>query len=113
MRAGTLRHRVTLQRRTDVQDQTTGAVSPTWTAIGNWRCEIRPIGVREGLIDGGVRDEADCRLVGRMNSITSTLDARDRAVRTDGLIYNFAGPPMRGNKNDEIQIRAKSGLNDG
>lgn len=113
MRAGALRHRVTLQRRVDVQDETTGAVEPAWTTLGTWRCEIKPLGVREGFIDGGVRDEADCRLIGRMNTVTAALAARDRAIRTDGIIYNFAGPPMRGNRNDEVQIRAKSGLNDG
>ena len=113
MRAGALRHRVTLERRLDVQDSITGAVEPTWVPIGSWRCEIKPAGVREGVTDGGIRDEADCKLVGRMNSVTATLEARDRAVRTDGIIYNFAGPPMRGNKNDEVAIRAKSGVNDG
>lgn len=113
MRAGALRHRVTLQRRVDVQDATTGAVEATWTTLGTWRCEIRPLGVREGFIDGGVRDEADCRLIGRMNTVIAALGGRDRAVRTDGIIYNFAGQPMRGNKNAEVQIRARSGLNDG
>lgn len=113
MRAGALRHRVTLERRVDVQDADTGAVSPIWQTVGTWRCEIKPVAVREAFLEGGVRDEADCKLVGRMNSVTAALEARDRAVRTDGVIYNFAGQPMRGNKNDEIAIRAKSGLNDG
>lgn len=113
MKAGRLRHRVTLQQAANVVNDTTGGVARTWADLGSWWCEIRPASVREGLIDGGVRDEADVRLVGRRNSVVAGLRAMDRAVGTDGRIFNIAGPPMVGNRNDEVILRAKVGLNDG
>jgi head-tail adaptor len=113
MKAGRLRHRVTLQRAVDTQDDTTGEMVRSWVDIGHWKCERKPASVREGLIDGGVRDEATTRLVGRYNRALVGLEARDRAVGTDGRIYNLAGPPQLGNANDEAVLYVKDGLNDG
>lgn len=113
MKAGRLRHRVTLQRAVDTQDDTTGEMVRSWATVGHWWCERKPVSVREGLIDGGVRDEATSRLVGRYNRTLATLEARDRAVGADGRIYNFAGAPQLGNANDEAMLYVKDGLNDG
>ena len=113
MKAGRLRHRVTLQRAVDTQDDTTGEMVRSWATVGHWWCERQPIGVREGLIDGGIRDEADAKLVGRYNSALVGLAARDRAIGTDGRAYNIVGPALLGNANDTATLRVKSGVNDG
>ncbi len=114
MRAGILRHRVTLQRAVDTTNDTTGGVVRSWTDIGSWKCEVRPATVRELLVDGGIRDEADVRLIGRYNSQIAAVQAADRAVTPDGLrLYNLAGPPMISNDKREIVLRARTGMNDG
>ena len=114
MNAGRLRHRVTLQRATDTASTTTGAAVPSWADLGNWWCEIKPVGGREGLIDGGVRAEADVRLIGRRNTVVMGLKPSDRAVSADGLtLYNIAGFPESTNDNASVTLRARVGLNDG
>lgn len=113
MKAGRLRHRVTLQRAVDTINDATGGAVRTWVAIGSWRYERAPATVREGLIDGGVMSEADEKWTGRYNSTVAALTAADRAVGTDGRIYNLAGPPVAANGNQQIVLRVRSGLNDG
>ena len=114
MSAGSSRHRVLLQAAIDTVNDTTGGVARTWDDIGYWHCEIRPTTVREAFIDGGIRDEADVRLVGLFNSRIETLKAADRAVSVDGAtFYNLAGPPMVSNDRREAVLRARVGMNDG
>lgn len=114
MRAGVLRHRVTLQRAADTINDATGGAVRTYTDIGSWRCEIRPGSTREALIDGGVRADADLRLIGRRNSTVASMRAVDRAVSADGVtFYNLAGLPEASNDNRQIVLRVRAGMNDG
>ena len=114
MNAGRLRHRVTLQRAVDTAAAGSGAMTTAWTDLGSWRCEIKAAGGREGLIDGGVRAEADVRLIGRRNSIVMGLKPSDRALSADGVtFYNIAGFPESSNDNRGVTLRARTGLTDG
>jgi head-tail adaptor len=113
MRAGIFRHRVLLQSAVDTVDDSTGEPARTWADLGYWHCEIAPISVREGLIDGGVRDEADTWLRGQYAPEVASMLAKDRAVSEAGTFYNFAGIPQIDNERRKISIRVKSGLNDG
>jgi SPP1 family predicted phage head-tail adaptor len=49
MQAGKLRHRVTVQRLTPVQDPLTGVVSDTWTDHATVWASIEPLSAREFL----------------------------------------------------------------
>lgn len=111
---GPRRHRVLLQRAVDTISDTSGAAVRTWTDIGSWHCEIRPVTTREVLAEGGVRADADVRLVGRRNSVVAALRAADRAVSVDGAtFYNISGLPELSNDNKFATLRASKGMNDG
>ena len=116
MNSGSRRHRVLLQRAVDTQDVDTGEPIRTWTDIGYWHCEIEPLSVREGLIDGGLLSEMDTRLRGNYSRTVIALSSRDRAVADiDGVVtyYNFVGIPRIASDKTRVEIRAKSGLNEG
>lgn len=114
MTIGARRHRVLLQRAVDTINDTSGAAIRTWTDIGSWHCEIRPASTREVLADGGVRADADIRLIGRRNTTVESMRAADRAVSVDGAtFYNIAGLPEFSNDNKFVTLRARTGMNDG
>ena len=114
MSAGSRRHRVLLQAAIDTLNDATGGVARSWDDIGYWNCEIRPTTVREALVDGGIRDESEVRLIGNFTTKIATLKAADRAVSRDGaLYYNIAGPPMVSNDRRQAILRARVGMNDG
>lgn len=47
LRAGRLRHRITIKTRVDTKDGTTGAVAVTWTEFATVMAEIVPLSARE------------------------------------------------------------------
>jgi len=48
MKAGSLKHRVTIQTPTDSQSSATGAVSRTWATLATVWTRIEPVGSKEG-----------------------------------------------------------------
>lgn len=111
MRAGRLRHRITMQRATPVT--TDGSTVTTWVDIGAVWGAVEPIRGREALIGGGILAEMDTRIVLRYNSLSATLLARDRVVH-DGVAYNLVGNPVeKDTAHRELEFLAKSGVNDG
>lgn len=110
MRAGRLRHRVTMERATPVTVD--GSTSTTWAAIGDVWGGVEPIRGREALIGGGILDETDTRIVLRYNSLSATLTARDRLLY-DGISYNIYSIAEKNTSHREIECLCKSGLNNG
>lgn len=110
MRAGRLRHRITMERA--VQVTTDGSTVTTWQTIGVVWGAVEPIRGREALIAGGTLAEMDTRIPLRYNSLTATLTARDRLLY-DGVSYNIYSIAEKNTAHREIECLCKSGLNNG
>ncbi len=61
-KAGSLRHRVTVQRRAAVQDPVTGEMSQAWAAIATVWASIEPLSVREFIQSGKDNARIDTRI---------------------------------------------------
>jgi hypothetical protein len=66
-----------------------------------WHCEIKPVSVREALIDGGVRDEADTWFSGHY-APGSRRCGPGSGGPPERYVYSFAGIPQIGNERNEI-----------
>lgn len=86
--AGRLRHRVTIERRVNVQDATTGAVTPTWVSVArDVPAAIEPLSVREFIAAAAVQSEVSVRIVIRYRT---GIDATMR-VRQGKTVYAVEG----------------------
>lgn len=64
MDAGRLRHRVSFEKRVDVQDPDSGSVTPTWVAFArSVPAAIEPLSAREFIAAQGVQSEVTARIV--------------------------------------------------
>lgn len=92
MRAGRLRHKVTLEARSTAQDSI-GARENTWTTIAERRCDIKPLMGNEGTASDAVefsRVTTEIRI--RYDSTVAQLRAHDRAVdysESPAVIYDI------------------------
>lgn len=109
LRAGTLRHRITIQRKTATRDDY-GGESTTWEDFAtNVAAEIRPLSSRELVAARGVQSETTHEITIRYRpGITAAM----RAVY-NGRIFNFAVPMNTEERNVELVISATEGLNKG
>jgi len=110
MRAGRLRHRPRLWRNTPTTVD--GSTTIGWTDLGYVWGAVEPIRGREALIAGATLAEADTRIVLRYNTLTAGLLARDR-IEHRGVYYNIYSIADIRQADREIEILAKSGLNNG
>ncbi len=110
MRAGRLRHRVTMERA--VQVTTDGSTVTTWQLHGYAWGAVEPIRGREALIAGATLAEMDTRIILRHNSLSATLTARDR-ITYAGVAYNLQSVVEVRTARREIEFLAKNGLNNG
>lgn len=91
--AGRLRHRVNIQQVTNIQDSTTGELTPSWSTIhADIPCAIEPLSVKDYLQSRAVQSETSVRVVIRYRS---GLDDSMRLVATcgchSGKVYNPEG----------------------
>jgi SPP1 family predicted phage head-tail adaptor len=111
MDAGRLRHRVDFERRVDVQDPDTGAVTPTWVSVARGvPAAIEPLSVREFLAGQSLQSEVTARIVVRYRD---GLSAAMR-IKHGSRIYNPAGflaDPVSGR--DYLTIPCSEGVNEG
>lgn len=112
MEAGPLRHRVRFERAVDTQDQTTGEPVRSWSAIGDVWARVEPLRGREALIDGGVRDEMDTRIVTRYSPTLAAIVPKDRALFA-GIPYNIVSAAHVDMAQRRIEFLCRSGVSDG
>jgi SPP1 family predicted phage head-tail adaptor len=112
VKAGDLRHRVLFETAVDTVDDTTGEPIRTWQSLGYAMSRVEPLRGRELLVDGGIRDDLDTRIVTRYSPELAAMRAKDRATFA-GVYYNIAAVIHVGSNQREIQFMCKSGLNDG
>jgi head-tail adaptor len=113
MRAGKLRHRVTIDHAVDVQDSTTGAVDTLWTPLVKVWADIQPARGRERFTDGGILAESDTKITLRSPPgfrLTAKHRIRHTSARFGDTIYNVVDVPELG---WELEVACKSGQNEG
>jgi SPP1 family predicted phage head-tail adaptor len=114
MNAGKLRHRVTIEAKSDgVQDTSTGEVTAEWVPVvlGTW-AEIRPMSVREYLAAQAMQSRCDTMIVVRART---DVDATMRVRKLpDGPIYAITGVlPDAKYGNEYLTLACSSGVNAG
>jgi len=112
MRAGKLRHRITIQSPGITQDLVTGAVSDNWETVwGNVPASVEPLSMRDLTASQSAQSELSARIVIRYRTgVLPTMRILHR-----GMIYNIEGQPMPDVKSglEYLTIGVSSGVNDG
>ena len=86
--AGKLRHRVTIESRTDQQDPTYGGITPRWTvAHENVMASIEPISAREFIASDAKQSQIIARITIRYKP---DITAKHR-IKHGSKIYNIEG----------------------
>lgn len=114
MNPGKYRHRLEIQVPTTVQDQDTGETLTTWTKTGTVWADIQPLRGREltNLVGNLVAGEMDTKILVRWGGFTKNLTTAHRGVHQDA-VFNFVAIAHIKLEQREVEIRAKSGVNDG
>lgn len=111
MRAGLLRHRVTLERNESTQGPDGGEIN-AWVPVATVAASIEPIGGREAMRANQVIADTETRIRIRWSSQVAGINATWRAVHGD-TIYNIKRVANIKTANREIELMCESGLNNG
>ncbi|WP_237673826.1 phage head closure protein [Vreelandella profundi] len=113
MRTGRLRHRCTIERPgEDQQDPSTGAMIKSWEEVGKAWMAIEPLSARAFIAAQAAQSEVTGQLVMRYRP-NLQLDSTMR-VRHSGKIYNIEGVlPDNESGREHITLPYSEGLNDG
>jgi SPP1 family predicted phage head-tail adaptor len=84
--SGKLRHRVSIERVSYVQDATTGAMVETWAEIAKVWAAVEPLSAREFVQSAAGQSEVTARITIRAREILAT----DRIIHR-GTVYNIRG----------------------
>lgn len=110
MRAGQLRQRVLLQRKSYEQDQKSGAMVETWQDVANVWASVEPLSVREFIASQAMQAGITARAVIRYRA---DMEATMRLIHR-GKIYNIIGILADKNSGLEYQtLTLSEGVNDG
>lgn len=94
MRAGTLRHRITVERETEVIDPATGYRSKEWAVyLSAVPAAWLPGPGREYLAGEALRSEVQGRFELRWSAEASAIQSSDR-VLWDGKVYDVKSDPL-------------------
>lgn len=108
--AGELRHRITIEQPTQLQDPTSGAMTPGWTLFKTVRARIEPLSVRDFIAAKAQQSEISARITIRYQAgITAAM-----RIRHGDRIYNITGvlpDPKSGRK--YLTLPCTEGVNDG
>jgi len=109
LEAGRLRHRVSIERISHVQDATTGAVVETWAEIAKVWAAVEPLSAREFVQSAAGQSEVTARITIRTRDILAT----DRIIYR-GTVYNIRGVLADKDSGLEyITLPVGAGLNEG
>jgi SPP1 family predicted phage head-tail adaptor len=112
MNAGQLRHRVTIQARTQTQDASGDPVT-SWTTLATVWGAVEPIRGREATFAGDqVLGETDTRVRLRYSPAAAQVTPGHR-LEHQGALFNVVSVAHVRLGQQEIEIMAKSGVNDG
>ena len=87
LKAGNLRHRVTLQRKQQTQNPQTGAMVTTWVTEATVPAAVEPLSAREFIAAQAVQSDVSVRIRVRYRpGITSAM-----RLLHDGKVYGITG----------------------
>ena len=114
MRAGELRHRVTVERRSMTQD-TFGGQSTTWTALGTFWAWVQPASGREIEAAAAQQAEISHTVTMRYNAAiwADPVAAAAYRLRYGSRILDVKAVRNEGENNAELTISALEGLTQG
>jgi len=110
MKAGKLRHKIQIQKKTAAQDNITGAVTYTWSKLADVWASIEPLSAREYIAAQAVQSKVSARITIRHRD---DIDATMR-IAHGNKIYNIAGvlaDPKSGL--EYITLPVSEGVNEG
>lgn len=110
MRAGRLRHRISLQRQQETRDPDTGAVIVAWVEVAKPWASVEPLSAREFIASQAAQSEITARITIRYRS---DVTAKDRIVHR-GKTYNIEGvlpDPVSGL--EYLTLPVSQGVNNG
>lgn len=110
--AGHYPHRLTVQAPVQTQDHATGDITNDWQTIATIWARIEPIRGREALIDEKILAEMNTRIMVRWSPLAEKLTSAHRGLHQD-TIFNFVSIAHVLLERREIEIMAKSGINNG
>jgi len=103
MRAGQLRHRVTIEQMTEAQDSY-GGVTVTWSEVDTVWAAIEPITGREKFVGGGDVRFAENEVQIRMR-YRSDVTPKMRLTDEGGTVYNIRAVIDRWGVKRELLLR--------
>ncbi len=110
MRAGTLRHRIAIQRPEYAQDPVTGEMAPSWVEVAKVYASIEPLSAREFIAAAATQSKVTARIVIRYRlGVDSTMRVQHR-----DKIYNIEG--VLADKDSGLEyltLPCSEGVNDG
>lgn len=113
MRAGDLRHRVTLQQRSTAADSL-GQQLTTWTDLFTVWAEIESLTARELLAAQAVQSEVSHRITVRYRAeLANPIAVSPLRVVYKGRYFNIGGALNVDERNRTIELLAGEGLNNG
>lgn len=113
MQAGKLRHRVDVDHRVMVKDETTGERVPNWENLGTLWGGVEPLGLRELNIQGDLLvGQVDTRFLFRFGPLSQLITAGHR-LRHQGTSFDVVGARNVRLEDRMVEVLAKSGTNDG
>lgn len=109
MKAGSLRHKITIQENAALNDAA-GSQKPVWVDVCTVQAAIKPLSGRELIVSQAENSEISVRIVIRYRAgITASM----RIVYCN-TIYAIVAPPINTDmRNTELQIMCAAGLNKG
>jgi SPP1 family predicted phage head-tail adaptor len=110
IKAGKLRHRVTIQRPGQTQDPVTGEVTNGWTDVVTVWASVEPLSVREFIASEAGQSEVSARITIRYrDGITAKMRILHR-----GQTYNIKGVLADAESGLEyLTLPVSAGVNDG
>lgn len=112
MRAGRLRHRISIERLASGQDPDTGEMLQNqWVPVySSVPAAIEPLSAREFIAAKGEQAEITTRITIRYKEV-----AADMRIIHKGRIYSIEGPPLPDPKSglEYLTILCSSGVNNG
>lgn len=107
MRAGRLRHRLTLQSQTETRDAYGGSII-TWSTEATVWGAIEPLSGREYFAQAQIQSEVAVRIVMRYRT---GIDTTWR-VKNDGLIYNIESVINDSSRDRMLTLMCREGVSD-
>lgn len=108
--AGTLRHRIIIQRPVETQDATTGAISVSWQTVATVWAEIVPMSANEFVASQSMASEVTTRITIRYRSDVIPKMRVIHAVKN--AYYNIEGVlPDKDSGMEYLTLPCSNGLN--